>query len=358
MPGATSDFPYRTLLEAMPAIAFTATEGGEFLFVSAAWKTLTGRDPKTALAFGWLDLISVGERKRVRREWLSACKRGAPWQSWLPLSPPQGGVCQLLMTAAPAPKAAAASYIGNLVVCPPPGITDQRLLETLRFANLGMLVSAIAHEFNNLLAGIIGNSGLIRRTIGVDSGAHRNLQRIDHASERAAVLCRQISAYSVQQSNQWRRIRLNDLVAESAPLLHLAARGSTELRIKTSTPLPPVRGDEAQLRHLLMTLVTTGAATAGGGRRITLRTGRWTPESRPRADGAPDAALLELRWSGGDRPLSVREGQGSSTPALESGADLSMATIEGIAKAHGALLSIHCNPTAGGESWIAVHFPA
>ncbi len=360
VPAAYPDSPPSDLLAALPLIAFAATRRGEFLFVSPGWRLATGRDPATALGFGWLQAIAASERERVRNEWLAACGAGQPWQTLLELADPPSPTCHLLLLATPAPATAEFAIAGSLVPCtllPGAGGVPPRLERMLR---LGTLVSAIAHEFNNLLAGIMGNSGLLRRAIAADAGARHNLERLDHAAERAATLCREISTFAAEESSGRQQVRLQDLIAESSALLRLSMRSRAQLQIETTPPPPPVNGNEGELRHLLLSLVAGVAAATHPGGRVTIRTGCWTPAS----PGSPapsneTAALLEIRYQGQGFP-PVRRDCPVAAPrhATQDGSGLELATIRRIVDQHRATLSVNTTADAAGETLVAIRFPA
>ena len=49
---------------------------------------------------------------------------------------------------------------------------QQQLLQAQKLESIGMLSSGIAHEFNNILTGIIPNAELIKMTISPDNQNH------------------------------------------------------------------------------------------------------------------------------------------------------------------------------------------
>ena len=73
---------------------------------------------------------------------------------------------------------------------------NERLQQTQKLESLGVLAGGIAHDFNNLLTGIMGNASIMLEDIPPESPVRENLEAVLQASERAAVLTRQMLAYA------------------------------------------------------------------------------------------------------------------------------------------------------------------
>src|ERR1700692_1317288 len=67
---------------------------------------------------------------------------------------------------------------------------------------IGQLVSGVAHDFNNILAVIIGYSDLITSDLGNESPMRKYIEEIRHASERAAGLTRQLLIFGREHRNE------------------------------------------------------------------------------------------------------------------------------------------------------------
>src|SRR5262249_12772085 len=96
-------------------------------------------------------------------------------------------------------------------------VTDRRRTEeALRLAqkmeSLGVLAGGIAHDFNNLLAVILGHNALVLSKLPEGSEAHRHVLKAMAAAERAAVLTKQMLAYSGRGHFEIRPTDLNELL--------------------------------------------------------------------------------------------------------------------------------------------------
>jgi PAS domain S-box-containing protein len=155
---------------------------------------------------------------------------------------------------------------------------ERRLLEGQKLESLGLLAGGIAHDFNNLLSTILGNANLARMALPADAAIDPQLQAIEHASLRAAELCRQMLAYAGKGRFIIEPTDLTALAEELLPLLKISIAHHARLQLELARPLPLVLADATQLRQIVMNLVLNAAdaiqassrATAG---EITLTTG-------------------------------------------------------------------------------------
>jgi signal transduction histidine kinase len=84
---------------------------------------------------------------------------------------------------------------------------------------ISQLSSGVAHEFNNILAVIVGYSELITLNLSSDSPVRKYAEEIGHASNRAARLTRQLLVFSRKQLVRLHVIDLNDAVTDVEVLL-------------------------------------------------------------------------------------------------------------------------------------------
>jgi PAS domain S-box-containing protein len=231
---------------------------------------------------------------------------------------------------------------------------EARFREAQKLESLGMLAGGIAHDFNNLLVGILGNASLALETIGPESAAHALLSDVQVAAERAAELTGQLLAYSGRGRFESRALDLGTLVSEMASLLAV----TVPKRIRVEVDCEPgavVTADAAQLRQLVMNLVTNAAeAVQGPGHvRVTVM------------ETACDPAELDGRSFGGDGAsgawvaLEVADdGVGMEQEVLdrifepffttkEEGKGLGLAAALGIVRGHRAVLNVTSRPGEG-----------
>jgi PAS domain S-box-containing protein len=140
---------------------------------------------------------------------------------------------------------------------------QERLLQAQKLESLGVLAGGIAHDFNNLLVGMLGNASLALAELPADSPLREPLAGIETAALRAAELTNQMLAYSGKGRFVVAPLDLSELVREMAHLLEASISKKAVLRHDLAAGLPPVDGDAAQLRQLVMNLITNASDALG-----------------------------------------------------------------------------------------------
>ena len=141
-----------------------------------------------------------------------------------------------------------------------------QLQEARTLESLGILVGGVAHEFNNLLVGILANASLARVVIPLDERGHEVMADIEVAAQRASELTQHLLAYAGRARVDRREVLVNDLVAELPRMLEGKVPSTVSLSMELPPSSPIVDGDEAQLRQVLLSLVANAVESIGEGR--------------------------------------------------------------------------------------------
>lgn len=254
----------------------------------------------------------------------------------------------------------------TLRVSEAPAPAPEDLAQLQKLESLGLLASGIAHDFNNLLAVVLGNTATALEAVEPGHPAHAALTRVQTAVLRGRELTQQLMAYAGQGEAVEADIDVNELVEEMADLLRIAMSRQVSLDMDLADPPPVVRADVAQLRQIVMNLITN-ASDAIGDRpgRIQLRTGllREAPAGLDAVamsaapTGTPPYALIEVRDDGCGMTRETAEKVFDpffSTKAQGRGLGLS-ATL-GFVRGHGGQVLVESAPGAGTR--FRVLFPA
>ncbi len=140
--------------------------------------------------------------------------------------------------------------------------------------SVGTLAAGVAHDFNNLLVSVLGNASLAQEFLPADNPAAGLLEGIIKAGEQAAVLTRQMLAYSGQGRFLVEAVNLSEIAAQAGAAMRAALPGNVALRLELDPELPSIQADRRQMRQALTNLVTNGAEAMGeGGGEVVVRTG-------------------------------------------------------------------------------------
>ena len=145
-------------------------------------------------------------------------------------------------------------------------VLERRMQETQKLESLGVLAGGIAHDFNNLLVSVLTNAELALRALSGhahDSDASERVADIRNAALHAAELTNQMLAYSGRGHFDVRPISLTELVLDMTHLLGASLSKKAQVSYQLLPELPAVQADIAQLRQVIMNLITNASDALG-----------------------------------------------------------------------------------------------
>ncbi|MGB7218530.1 MAG: ATP-binding protein [Vicinamibacterales bacterium] len=155
-------------------------------------------------------------------------------------------------------------------------ITEQRALEeqlrqSQKLEAIGRLAGGVAHDFNNILASIMGAADLLAMQLPPDHPAASEAKEITQAVERGAGLTRQLLAFSRRQATRSRLFALGDVVRGMDTMLHRLIGPEIELEIVGGAGSPTVRADSGQIEQVVLNLAINARDAMPAGGRLTIR---------------------------------------------------------------------------------------
>ncbi len=148
-------------------------------------------------------------------------------------------------------------------------ITEQRQIEEAmqraqKLESLGVLASGIAHDFNNLLMAIMGQGTLALLKVNCPQAARQHLDNVLQTVERAALLTRQLLAYTGKGHVTSEPINLNHLIEQNVTILQAALPKNVALKTSLKPHLPNVMADQGQMQQVVMNLIVNAAEAYDG----------------------------------------------------------------------------------------------
>ena len=231
-------------------------------------------------------------------------------------------------------------------------VTGQRQLEAAagnadRLRAVGQLAGGIAHEFNNLLSVIIGNSELLREEISPSSAAGASVLEIQTASEKATALTRQLMAFARRQPLQAEPLDVVDLLRRLSPGVRSSLREGISLELELPDRTVVAEVDSVQFEQVILSLSRNASdAMPNGGRltieldQIELATGAFGPGIQV-PSGRYVLVTIEDTGVGMDDTTKSRIFEPFfSTKPFGYGTGLALAVVYGIVKQHGGFIFV------------------
>jgi len=236
-------------------------------------------------------------------------------------------------------------------------VTDSRRAQNEAFARqkletMGTLANGIAHDFNNLLGGMLAQADLALVELAAGSHPEEELQRIRDVAIHGAEIVRQLMVYAGKESEDLDLIDVSRIIKEMVDLLKVSVSRHATLETDLDMDLPAVRANAAQLRQIVMNLVTNASEAIGdrdGVIRVT--TGhvvidRVAAISKGVTEG--DYVQLEVSDTGGGIPLETQASVFDPFFTTKSaGRGLGLAVVQGIVRKLGGVIHLASEPGKG-----------
>jgi two-component system cell cycle sensor histidine kinase/response regulator CckA len=131
---------------------------------------------------------------------------------------------------------------------------EHQLRHAQKLEAVGRLAGGVAHDFNNVLAVILGHVGLMEQVLAEDARARTGLDPIRVAAEHAAALTRQLLAFSRKQVMETRVLNLNRVVEQARGMLGRLLGEDITLVTRLAPSLGNVRADPALVEQVIVSL--------------------------------------------------------------------------------------------------------
>jgi PAS domain S-box-containing protein len=132
---------------------------------------------------------------------------------------------------------------------------EKQLLQFTQTEAVARLAGGIAHEFNNLLTGIIGNVSLAQAQLRTESEEYLFLERAYQASQRASELVKRLLAFSSRLQVTYNLISVPQLISTVVSTLRDTTDPRIHIEVHTDDNVWTVMADPVQIRSMLMSLL-------------------------------------------------------------------------------------------------------
>ena len=149
---------------------------------------------------------------------------------------------------------------------------EDHLQRARKLEALGTLAGGVAHDFNNILAAVIGYGELARASAAEGSGQARQLDQVMQAGLRGKALVERILSFSRSTPRPHTIFRLQPVIDEVLQLLAASLPAKLELDRRLNAPDAAISGDATMVYEAAMNLCTNAIqamqATAEGGKLV------------------------------------------------------------------------------------------
>ena len=241
----------------------------------------------------------------------------------------------------------------------PVNITQRKLLEaqfrqSQKMDAFGQLAGGVAHDFNNILAVIQLQAGLLKEAPDATQQQKDFADEIKKATERAANLTRQLLLFGRKQMLLPRDLNLSDIVGGITKMLQRIVGEDVLMVLKLSPQPLLIRADAGMMDQILMNLTVNARDAMPKGGSLTIETSGIVIDEDSAAQQAharPGSfACLSVTDTGCGIPpeiLSRIFEPFFTTKEIGKGTGLGLATVFGIVQQHQGWITVYSEPGRG-----------
>ncbi len=237
---------------------------------------------------------------------------------------------------------------------------QEALQEAARLDATATLAGGIAHQFNNLLFGVLGNTELLLMRLEDRPDATGRLQAVRQQAERASELVQQMLAFARRGHYQPVLMNLGETLREVA----LAREGDLPSAVTfdrhADADLWPIFADPTQMAQLVVNLASNAFEALDDRGSVTLTiTNAIVGPRHPLAGKLPPGRYVRLRLLDSGSGMSPEVLAKIFTPFFTTkfqGRGLGMAAAWGIVQSHNGTIEVRSEEGRG--TTVEVHLPA
>ena len=150
---------------------------------------------------------------------------------------------------------------------------EAQMSETQKMNAVGTLAGGIAHDFNNVLTAILLSADHLLLSLSPTDTSFADLMEIKRNANRAAVLVRQLLAFSRKQTMRPSVLSMTDVIGDLRMLVDRLTGSNVKLDIEFGKDLWPVKTDIGQFEQVIINLAVNARDAMPEGGTIKISTG-------------------------------------------------------------------------------------
>jgi len=255
----------RNLIFSIPDLIWLKDENGKYLFCNSKFERFFGAKKKEIVGKTDYDFVDRELADFFRQHDQIAISKGRPSTNEEEIIYADDGHTEIIETIKSPMFGSDGQFVGVLGIAR--DITERKQAEEERkrleiqlhqaqkMEAIGTLAGGVAHDINNILAGIVGNAQLAELQMGDPIKVKKNINHIVEGSLNAAALIRQILTYKRQSEYKKRPLNVFVLLKETLKLLRSTMPSNIKIRENIFSKAK-IMADSAQTQQVIMNLCT------------------------------------------------------------------------------------------------------
>ena len=340
----------------------TTDLSGEIKYTSPMVKDMIGYSPKAVNGKKVYEFYGNGieDAKKIMKE---LSEKGEVRNHEMNLIRSDGGLIEIIVSATflKDEKGEPVGILGVYKDITEKNILEAQLEHAQRMEAIGTLAGGIAHNFNNMLMAIIGNTSLMLLETDCEHPNFKRLKNIEKQVQSGSNLTSQLLGYAREGRYKITPISLNRWVKETAFTFGMT-RKEIRFHLDLAESLYGIKADQGQIEQVLLNLYVNAADAMPGGGDLFLKTVNLTHKGmrgRPYRAKTGNYILLTVRDTGVGMDKKTTErifDPFFTTKGLARGTGLGLASVYGIIKGHGGYIDV--DSEEGHGTTFSIYLPA
>ena len=223
---------------------------------------------------------------------------------------------------------------------------------------IGRLAGGVAHDFNNMLTGILGFSEMLMGSLAEGTEAYDHAGEIKKAGERAAALTQQLLAFSRRQVLHPQVLSINTVILELDQMLRRLIGDDIALNKSLDEGLWQMRGDPGQISQVILNLALNARDAMAHGGVLSISTSNTIVDATgEQTRGLAPGSYVSLTVADSGTGMDPETQQHIfepfyTTKAQGAGTGLGLATVSGIVKQSGGIIQFASKIDRGTTFWV------
>jgi len=225
---------------------------------------------------------------------------------------------------------------------------EQKIMQAQKIDSIGNLAGGVAHDFNNILASILGSSSIMRRRMSESDKWFPFVEIIETAAKRGASLTRQLLTFARRSSVEIHPVDIHAILDETIHLFERSVNPNISIVKNLTRNLVVVNGDEGQIQQALLNIFINArdAMPEGGTLTIETSTVQYSDHDRGTVPGETrSGSYVSIRVVDSGAGMSREVQQRMFEPFFTTkeqgkGTGLGLSVVYGVVNGHGGYISV------------------
>jgi PAS domain S-box-containing protein len=350
-----SEARFRSLADRAPVGIWITAVDDLVTFYNRRSLAFLGRKTADVVAPRWSDFVHPDDLETIASKYHSAVNSRQNFRIECRVRRANGKYRWILNTGIPRFIGGVYSgYIGTSIDITDLKRSQEEMFIHQKLESLGVLAGGVAHDFNNLLGSILAESDLALSDLPEDTAGRENIEHIARIANRASEIVNLLMTYAGDRDLTSEEVDLSKITSEVLFLMRPPLNNTAIVDINLAKDLPAVQANQAQIRQVVMNLMTNAAeALKDREGKITVSTGLVhisKAAAAKRGLDLPGGEYCYLEVSDTGCGMSAQAQTKAFDPFYTTkfvGRGLGLAVVQGILRSHGGAISVVSAPERG-----------